>query len=108
MLASVSARRLRVWKLRSVAAISISVHYRTLRGAPLIMVVLEGHGHDHLYPLQPAGRDTAATPRAVHGSGQGAHPRRDLRRLLEGVGGHGGEGDQRIPPQLHGPAASRD
>ena len=39
---------------------------------------------------------------------QGAGARPCLRPLLAGVGRHGGEGDQRVSPELHGPPAPRN
>src|ERR1041384_7951012 len=47
-------------------------------------------------------------PRGLSARVQGEGPRPRVRRVLEGMGGHGGQGHQRVPPELPRPPAPRD
>src|SRR5688500_10733922 len=58
-----------------------------------------GHA-PYLRALRPDGRTARRPPRPLRRPGQGPGARLDLRELLEGMGGHGGQGHQRVPPEL--------
>src|SRR5438094_701829 len=103
MLERVSGDSGKASKLLSLDAISIAHHYDrysagTRRSPPrsatpadaFIIAVSEVLDGDHLYALRPIGRSAPAASRSLHGGGQGAHPHRHLRNLLEGLGGDGG------------------
>ena len=59
-------------------------------------------------PLRQAGRGPARPPCPLPSRRQGEGARLHLRLLLEGVGGHGDQGHQRVPAQLPRPRAPGD
>src|SRR5690349_14377006 len=71
------------------------------------MVWRHGPGH-HLRALRTDGGPSGGPPRGLPPPVQGGRARPRLRGLLEGMGRDGGEGDQRVSPELPGPPAPRD
>src|SRR5437899_1068645 len=114
-LARVWAERSRAAKLLSVIAISMNPHYRGLRA---LLASRSGSRYNdefdgernggHVRALRTERRGPARPPRPLRSRGQGEGARVDLRRVLEGMGRDGGQGHQRVPPELPRPRAPRD
>src|SRR5437879_1576336 len=114
-LARVWAERSRAAKVLSVIAISMNPHYRGLlallasHGPSRYNNEFDGEGNgDHVRALRTDRRGPARPSRPLRSRGQGEGARLDLRRVLEGMGRNGGQGHQRVSPELPRPRAPRD